>query len=280
MKKMPLLVALAVLLFSMTACFQVETRVKLKPDGTGTVEETMMLSDQMLTGMTSMMGPSGGEEGKKQKEKEEIPDLYDPAALKAKAAGMGEGVTFVSGKSIAVKGWRGYKAVYAFKDINKLMLEQNPGKALPGAGAGMTQEAGGDTIFKFVKGPPAKLVIRHPKPKPEEKVTQSTPSAEKPAEAGPASAAEAEALAKMFEGMKFSMVVEPVGDIIETNATHRAGSEITMMDLDFGKLLAKPEQLARLKDLQGASFEDAKDLLKKIPGMKVDLNDELLVTFR
>jgi hypothetical protein len=88
-----------------------------------------------------------------------------------------------------------------------------------------------------------------------------------------------EKLLKMFEGMKLTMVIEVQGNVVQTNATHREGSRITVMDLDFGKLLGKPEQLAGMKALRMQSLDDAKQALKAIPGMRIDLNDELTVSF-
>jgi hypothetical protein len=91
--------------------------------------------------------------------------------------------------------------------------------------------------------------------------------------------ADMEQFREMMGGLKFSLTVEVRGNIVRTNATHQEGSRITVMELDFDKLLGNPEQIARLNRLQPKSFEDVRELFKDIPGMKVDLNRELTVTF-
>ncbi len=76
----------------------------------------------------------------------------------------------------------------------------------------------------------------------------------------------------MFDGMKIAMSIEVQGDIIETNATHREGSRITLMEMDFSKLLQLPDQFKKFAQANATSLMDAKNLLKNILGIKVDLN--------
>jgi len=79
--------------------------------------------------------------------------------------------------------------------------------------------------------------------------------------------------------MKMALVVEVNGSIVETNATHRDGRRITIIDFDLAKLGSSLPQLEKLKRLQGSSLADAKELMKDFPGMKLDLNDRLKVLF-
>jgi hypothetical protein len=251
-------------------CFQVDTVVRLNPDGSGTVEETVMMSKAFSAQMNSMMQGFGGEE--KGKEAKGI-DLYDPAKLKAQAAAMGKGVTFVTGKRVTDDKFDGYKAIYAFTDINSLVLNQKRGDGMPG---GTAPEGGEPLSLVFVKGPPASLKMKHePLKKPEPAKAGGEAAAGTPQ----ASEAEMAKAREMFAGMRFSMALDVNGRIVRTNATHREGSRITLFDLDFEKLLGKPECLAGMKALQTQSLEEAKELLKNMPGMKVDLNDSLEVVF-
>jgi len=68
----------------LAGCFQVSTVVRVNPDGSGTVSETMLLSKKMIARMDELMQGFAGENGAKQ----ESVDLFDPVKLKAQAADM------------------------------------------------------------------------------------------------------------------------------------------------------------------------------------------------
>jgi hypothetical protein len=196
---------------------------------------------------------------------------------------MGEGVSYVSGKKISTDTFEGYEAVFAFTDINKVKLNQNPSDNVPSE----PSQGGSDkpeeyVTFRFKKGKPATLSVKMPEQEPDDK-----DDAAKPDEMGETSAEEQQQAAmmlaqmkNMFEGMKIAMVIEVEGSVVETNATHVDGSRITMMELDFGKLLEMPEKLLQFSQLQPESVEDAKAFMKDIPGFKVDMNKELTVKFQ
>jgi hypothetical protein len=209
-------------------------------------------------------------------------DIYDPAKLKAKAAEMGSGVTYTSGKKVTTDKFMGYRAVYAFTDINKLLLNQNRSKDLTAAPATIddgSSKKREPVMFRFSKGSPATLTIRQPEDTSTGKTSKEEKHEVQAVEDKNRTGADAEQFREMVEGLKFSLTVEVRGNIVQTNATYHEGSRITVMELDFDKLLRNPEQIARLNRLQPKSFEDVRELARNIPGMKVDLNKELTVTF-
>jgi hypothetical protein len=58
-------VTAAVVLLMLAGCFQTSTVVRVNPDGSGTVEETMLLSKKMVAQMIEMVkGFAGGNGGK------------------------------------------------------------------------------------------------------------------------------------------------------------------------------------------------------------------------
>jgi hypothetical protein len=277
---------IAVVILALTGCFQVETVIKVNRDGSGTVEESMLMSKKAIAQLTGLMQDFAGQDGKKPKEKPPVFDLYDPPQLKARAARMGEGVSYLSGRRVEEKEFQGYRATYAFKDINRLVMHQNPGKDLAGGAATIDDGSKPDkvpVIFRFSKGTPSTLTISHQREKASGKPRQTEiyeePVNEKIPKADAGTGEDVEKFLEIMQGMKFSLAIEVQGNVVQTNATHREGSRITVMDLDFGKLLGKPEQLAGMKALQMQSLDDAKQVLKAIPGMKIDLNDELTVSF-
>jgi hypothetical protein len=112
-------------LFLLAGCFQVSTVDRVNPDGRCTVVETMLLSKKMIARMNEMMQGFAGESGAKP----EPVDLFDSAKLKSQAAGMGEGISYLSGEKTESAEYSGYTATYAFKDINTLRLNQQGGES-------------------------------------------------------------------------------------------------------------------------------------------------------
>lgn len=283
MKKIAGYVGVTLAMLILPGCFQVDTVIKVNRDGSGTVEETVMMSKKLLEQMNEMMQDLAGQTGEKSKGNSVPFDIFNPAELKAKAVAMGNGVSYVSGEKVVNDKFQGFRAVYAFTDINKLLLDQNQAEGLTGAAATVSDGIGKKrepVMFRFSKGSPATLTIRQPGDTSAGNLLKEEKHETLTAEGNNQPGAEAEQLMKMMEGLRFLLTVEVQGNIVQTNATYREGSRITVMELDFDKLLGNPEQIARLSRLQPKSIEDARELAKSIPGMKVDSNKELTVTFQ
>ena len=268
----------AAALFFLSGCFQVSEVMHLNPDGSGTVEETVLLSKKFFAGMNDMIGGLTGEGSAKP----EPLDLFDPAKLKEQAGAMGEGVTYQSGKKLETADFTGYTAVYAFKDINTLILsQQGPALGTP-TGEGQQARMVSFHFTKSCQNSPATLTIEQPageKPLAESPAKEAPPAATS-ASTGTAADEEAAKLVKLFMGMKFVLAIDINGDIVSTNATYRDGNRLTLVEFDMEKLggsAADMEKLSRIKP--GGSLDDVKEALKDIPGMKVDMNEKLNVVF-
>ena len=261
---------------ALTGCFQVERVVTVKPDGSGTVEETMLLSKKALAAMTSAFG--NGQQQQTQQQQTDDFDLVKEDDLKKAAAGMGEGVRYLKSSKISDEKFVGYRVVYAFNDINKLLVDKGPPKM---EGQPGVVDASKAAQFSFTPGSPATLVIKGGMG--EHKVAAPETEEAPPAPAGEPNPQDMAMLKEMFDGMRFAMSVVVDGNIIKTNATHREGNRIILADVDFSKILSMPEKdLARLKDLnlKDGDMDAAMAVLREFPGMKVDLNDEVRVTFK
>ena len=86
----------------------------------------------------------------------------------------------------------------------------------------------------------------------------------------------AEQMKKIFQGMKIALSVTVDGKILETNAAYRDGSKITLMEVDFGKLMEMPEQLAKFSQSKPNTIEEFKALIQNMPGMKSIFNRLLI----
>jgi len=263
----------AALLLSLTGCFEVTTVVRVSPDGSGTVTETVLLSRKMIAQMDEMMrGMAASGDGKP------APwELFEPAKLKEQARNMGEGVSYRSGEKVANADFAGYTAIYDFTDITRLRLNQqgDANSAAP-AGAGVASTL--PVTFRFSKGTPATLFVEQPR------VNQTAPPAETPQGDTPPPGAGSDEntrmLAEMFKGLKFKVDIAANGTIVSTNAKHRNGNQVTLFDLDLDKLANAAPLLEKLSSLGGRSLAETRQLLKDVPGLKVDTNDTLTVVFK
>ena len=264
---------LAVFCLGLTGCLQIEKIVRLKPDGSGTVEETVVMDKEVIAQMEQMAAGFGG--AKKDGKPVKGFELMDEAKLKEGATKMGSGVTFVSAKKIDNEKGNGFIATYAFKDINTLQLDQNPGDVMPTGAAGGGAKSTSKTepvTFKFAKGPSAELVIKMPVPDLKKTVKPEQP-------AGMEDMA-MQMMKQMFKDMKMSMSVEVAGTIKETNAEYQDGSRVTLMEMDFNKLLADPEKFKKLAKENPKTLQESKALMKGLEGVKVEAAPEVKIKFQ
>jgi hypothetical protein len=268
MRFRPLLLLLP--LVALTGCLQVDALVKVKPDGSGTIEQKVMMTAATVAQMKSMMAFGGDKAGGKSGE------LFDEAKLKSEAAAMGEGVTFVAGKKVtAPDGGEGYTATYAFTDISKLKLKNNPSAFAPGGGALQMKSSSKQppVTFQFTKGRPAELTIVNTRVK-------SAKKEEAPAADDPAQEAMLPMMQQALKDMRMLVAIEVEGKIAETNAQWREGSRVTVMDMDVNKLLADPAKFKALTKIKDPNSAEGKALLASVPGVKIETADAVKIKFQ
>src|SRR5688500_3082576 len=101
---------------TLTACLDSTTIVKVKPDGSGTVEQTTLVNAAALKGM--MQGGQG---------KPSDGPVINREELERTATRMGKGVKLVSAEPFkGANGFEGTKAIFAFEDINLIQISQDP----------------------------------------------------------------------------------------------------------------------------------------------------------
>jgi hypothetical protein len=275
------IVALAACL---TACIEVSTVVKVNPDGSGFIEEKVLISRLVMEQFGGMIQGMAEGFGATQEGAFEFPGLFDEAQLQAKASQFGQGVQYVSGEELISDTGEGYRAVYYFPDINLLRIDQNPGEKMGDnslASLGSVPEQ--VLTFQLEPGNPNNLIARMPRASQESgsDETESPLGSFSLNEAAPDLNPQMLAMFKnLFQDMRMAMYLQIRGSITATNATHLDGSTITIMELDFGELLADPSFFSELQSAQITSLEDAQTFLQDMPGIKMDLNDELIIEFQ
>jgi hypothetical protein len=289
----PLLpVALALFaILGLTGCLEESTVVKISKDGSGLIHTRKYENTQAGKGLLGGLGGLGGGEDKKEEEEIDAPTEEE---LKAKAKGMGEGVTFKSlRKGKNKSGWTGYEAIYAFEDINTVKLDLNrknaddmkqaeddaeaPDKA--------DAEAADPVTFEMKEGV---LKIRTPDPSDQKngndegKGEQKDPAggARDPFADEPDDPQMMAMMAAMFAGAKVGFFVEIDGEIAETDAKHREGNMITIMRADLGKLFANPEAMKKAEKLEGESRKEVQHIVDSIKGIDMDLQDPITVKLK
>jgi hypothetical protein len=252
----------------LTACLNSTTLVKVKPDGSGTVEQTTLMNTAALKGM---MGAGGQMNG----------PMMNKADLERTAARMGEGVRFVSMEPVkGDAGFEGVKSIFSFDDINKVQISQGPsmGGGSPRAAEPtsddpvrfkLTRTGGASTLsINFVDRPGGGKTDTMPNPSPAEMPDLSNPMI-------------LAMLKTMFAGFKINVGLEVVGSIVKTNAEYVAGPRITLLEMDAATLLADEARFKALLAKIGPdpSLTEVKPYLKDIKGIKID-GPSITVEFR
>src|SRR5687768_5333386 len=98
-----------------SGCINSTSLIKVKPDGSGTIEQTLLVNMAAIKGM---MGGLGGGQAK------ESGGVLNEAEFKRTAERMG--VRPVSLTPLTEGGFEGGKAIYAFDDITKVRIDQDP----------------------------------------------------------------------------------------------------------------------------------------------------------
>jgi hypothetical protein len=275
--KKPLITLLAAAsALALSACFQHETTINLKKDGSGTLVEETRMSGQMLEMMNQFAGGLGGDDAKPQ---DPLKDMLSEDKAKERAAELGEGVTLVKIEPVTVGTSKGARATYRFADINKLRISTDDSMnqmakpdGLPDGEKPKAEKK--PIVFNFKDGV---LTIRPDVGKDDEK-----PEAADKAEAAEnLENPEAMAMMKqMFADMKVSIKLVAESGIAETNATHRDGDTITLMEMDMNKLMAKPENFKKFSGVDQNDPAAAMEALKGIDGVKAEVQPEVTVKLK
>ena len=85
---------------------------------------------------------------------------------------------------------------------------------------------------------------------------------------------------KLFQDMKLRISLQFEGTIVNTNATFRDGSTVTLMEMDFGKIINNAKLFNQLAAAKPQSIEETKALVKSIEGLKIETNNPVTVEFK
>lgn len=257
------LALIASLALTLCGCINSASVVKVKPDGSGTIEQTILVNLAAIKGLMAGIGAN---------QTKESGGVLNEAEFKRAAERMG--VRPVSLTPMKQGAFEGAQAVFAFDDISKIRLDQDPQLGRPGRAASGNnpitfawQRQGGTTVLTISVDEKAAAAAT-------EKV-QEAPSIDQ------VDPAMMQMIKTMFEGLRISVDLEVEGKIIKTNAEYVNGSRITLLELEAAGIF---QDEAKLKALQskirpGASISELRPFLKDINGVKIN-HPSLTIEYR
>ena len=255
-----------------SACITSTTTVKVKANGSGTVEQVMLMNTAMIEQLGQMFSSQmGGNSKVTSKSSNPFEDAMSEDKMKAEIAKM-KGVRLVSRTPIKQNGLDGVKVVLAFDDVNQLVLDENVGgKSKDPMRVSMARNAAGNSV----------LTIEFPDKPGGEAGSKGGGGKKKSA----APKAEDMAMAQMFfKGFRVQMAVEVEGTLVRTSSPYVQGNTVTLLDLDMEKLFANPNALANLDEMPfgpGMSVTEARAALAKSGVEGIKINDpKVTIEFR
>jgi hypothetical protein len=241
MRIVPFLV-LTILLLS--GCFRTNTVVYLNADGSGTIEETVLLAAYALNMIQEM-------------DSSQVVDLIDEEKLIARQDSLGEGVVYEGVEAIDEDGFIGYIAVYSFSDINLVHLQDNS-EALqlsddsaeessdeddPMSGLGLD-----NVTFSYQ---PGVLEVHIPHATGEESEIHPDTLAAETEKIRSQMHEQGGLLRAFLTDARVSVSIVLPGAITETNASFADSTTVTLADILFGSMLdlmaENPEAAARMQ---------------------------------
>jgi hypothetical protein len=249
-------------------CLNSTSLIRVKPDGSGTIEQTMLVN---LAAFKGVMAGIGATQGKASS------GVLNEAEFKRTAERMG--VTPVSLTPMKEGNFEGAKAIYAFDDISKVRIDQDPQVSGANAGGSATRTASNNPIrFGFArKGATSVLTISVD----ESAAAEATSKAQQAPSLENIDPAMMQMIKTMFDGFNVLIDLEVDGKIVKTNADYVEGSRVTLLAIDMNSVLADEEKLKTLqsKVKPGVSLAELRPYLKDIKGVKIN-NPALTIEYR
>jgi hypothetical protein len=245
----------------LTGCFQSSTLVKLNPDGSGTIEQTLSVAMRLTA-----LAPT---EVEKKSAADELKQMLSVEQAKAAAAKLGPGVSFVSASRINTPERTGLKSVYAFKDVRTLALTvmNNPFDIDMGRNA----EEPLSLAFTHLPNGHALLTIQN-----DDMAAGMKPPTKMGSGGGTDDDETGKMIKAMLGGLKVDLAIQ-VGHLVKTNIPYVTGGTVTLASVDFDQLLANAAALDKLDKAQTTA--EVRVALQGVKGFKVNVEHQLTIEF-
>jgi hypothetical protein len=251
---------------SLAGCLNTSTVVRVAPDGSGTLEQTLLFNIKSVENAFAGMGLKSS--GKSSSQKNPV----DENMMKEAAAELGNGVTLVSVTPVKLpSGFEGVTARFRFDDITTLntedMLMPGPAKEAAAGNAqnrvafALTRTPAGTSILTatFDDSP-----VKAPKEKGSGKNGGGVPSLDDP---------EVRQIVKaLVKGFRIGFDLEVIGQVVRTDADYVAGKRITLVEIDVEQLMLEGKKLNSLDKALGpdTSIAQLRPYLRDVKGLKIN----------
>jgi hypothetical protein len=257
--RLPLQVLPLVGAFACAGCFQMTTVLKVKGDGSGTIDHRMVYSARALAQMRSLGSAGGGGQP------------VDPASedqARTLAAAIGPGVSYVASTPISAPGGQGRDATYAFSDVAQLRVSTQPA-APPGLPINTPAlKADGESVtFSLTQNPNGNAVLHIHVPEPNFLDALGSKGA----------ASQIPMIKTLLGGARVLLAVEPDGALVRTSSPFVDGGRVTLLEVDLDEVLKDETLIARLK--AATTQDEAKAAVRAAAGVKINLDREITVEF-
>jgi hypothetical protein len=254
---------------ALSACFQSTTILRVNADGSGTIEQTTVVTQAGMKNLRQVWA-MGKDDGTKP------PDVFSPAQSRKFAEAMGPGVTLVSSTPIKNADGEGSRAIFAFRDISQLPARRTAnddsdaldpaGVSVPQIHFAMTHEANGHALLRITLPPSQKPAMTATAPD----GSGGRPQTRMPPE-------QLAMVKQIFAGMRVAVAIEPAGQLVKTTCPFVDGNRVTLVDVAFDQLLANDTAFVRLQAAH--TVEEVRAAMKDVPGLKVNLDPEITIEF-
>ena len=275
MRKLIFLFNIIFLSVLLAGCLQVDTTINLKKDGSGTINEKVLMSKTFV----NMMKEFAMAFQDSATAAEEEFSLFKDEDIISDATEYGDDVKYLSHSFISNDEWEGYEAIYSFDDISKIRIQPDPdSKVAMSEDETGSEDEGEYYFFKFKKGDVSELIIDRPEIEFNKDSQEEESSSEEVTEQNEDELGE-EAL-KMMDGMKINIAVKIDGEISSSNATYVDGSTITLFQMSLGEMMKDKEAFKEFQNKEPKNIEEMKQFIEKFPGMKIEIQKPVSVKFK
>ncbi|MBI9031643.1 hypothetical protein JEZ13_06550 [bacterium] len=282
MKKLIYFAVIAVLF--LTGCVEYGLTIKVNKDGSGEIVEEMLLSNQVMN-MVKAMDPDGSSI-----------NAFTKEEVIKKAPNFGDDIVFAKFEEIATESKQGYKAVYNFKDINKIRFSEDmmsesieslsDNMQMGTSADGEEEESDDDGIDKFYTfdyNKKGQLIISNGFTEAINEARDKQDSSEDvDAEDEEIDSQELQqqlAMAKMFtQGMKIYTKVK-FESIKDANVPYE-NNEVTLFEIDMDQLLKNPETFAEIIKNEEKELTKFLNNERKIDGIIFHNQEKIIINFK
>jgi len=250
----------------LTACFDASTVIKVKADGSGTIEQRILVTDAALDQLRAFTILGGGHAADV--------DPTSEAQAQSLASAIGPGVTYVSSTPVRTPAAQGRDALYAFTDISQIRISEQPqlpsGVNLGGSGV---QTNAPPITFGVSPQPNGNVVLRIAVPR-----FQVFPGADGgPAEISGPTPEQFAMARQVLAGARLTVAIEPQGRLVRTSSPYVDGPRVILIDVDVDQAASDPALADKLRSIR--TLDDAKAAVAGVPGLKLTLDPEITIEF-